>query len=93
MDRTFETVQKLLEEVTARTDLPAEIVEMFKNFSVLNQYEKEDKEIDADYLKKLESEYPNNFGCFRIVIKIRLKVKFNIFTVGKMSNFIFNLIC
>jgi hypothetical protein len=31
-------------------------------------------------------------GCFRIVIKIRLKIKFDRFSIVKMSNFTFNRI-
>jgi hypothetical protein len=56
MDRTFETVQKLFEEVSAQTDLPEEIAEMFENLNDVLQHAKKDKEVDADYVKKLESE-------------------------------------
>jgi hypothetical protein len=56
MDRTFETLQKLLGEASARKDLPKEIAEMFKNLGDMNQYEMEDKEVDENYVKKLESE-------------------------------------
>jgi hypothetical protein len=50
MDR--ETAQKLFGEASLRTDLPAEIVEMCKNLGDLNQQIKEDKEIDANYVKE-----------------------------------------
>jgi hypothetical protein len=34
----------------------------------------------------------NHLGCYRIVIKILLKVKFDIFSMENLSNFNFNLI-
>ncbi len=42
------------------------------------------------FSKYLLSVYKNDLGRVRILIKTRLKLKFDRFTMDKMSNFIFN---